>query len=446
MGRPLNKKFFGDGASPKIRCDAEVDGSGVELCFIVSQRSNSRYLVQTEASFASDALVIGVQYIIVTVGSGTWADAGASSEAIGTVFTATATTNGDSDGTADARAICKLVQGEPLAIGEMQVEISPELFASGAEADIEYSTSDLALITQGQDEGDYASAFTAGTNYMGGITSDNYTNGLVITTGPNVITRDDGATFTDDDIGVGQKLVITNAEDGANNGTFTITVVTATAITVTETLVANADDDTMTLAVFDVITLDDGSVVTVDAAGTAGTPAAVTQFTVTTADATPLAETTVRAQSSVSGAIAAGFNITPDDANEIPRGVVTAVAFIDPANGGSGYFIPGTFNITTSTDGRFVAGTEAVISFTVNDAQEMAVVAVQSGGDGYQAETDLAINTNDIPDSAAAGSEESAKVIKGRTVTTFEGNIYMWPAAGAPGSSKVRNEADLGRQ
>ena len=66
MGRPLNKKFFGDGAT-LIACDADVDGTGSEACFIVEQRSNTKYRVQTEAPFASNALVIGVEYIIVTI-------------------------------------------------------------------------------------------------------------------------------------------------------------------------------------------------------------------------------------------------------------------------------------------------------------------------------------------------------------------------------------------
>jgi hypothetical protein len=124
MGRPLNKKFFGDGAG-LIACSSDVDASGAEACFIVSQRSNTKYLVQTEATFASNSLVVGTQYIIVTVGSGTWADAGASSEAVGTVFTATATTNGQADGTADAQRVCTLVATAPNP-GELRIDVQPE--------------------------------------------------------------------------------------------------------------------------------------------------------------------------------------------------------------------------------------------------------------------------------------------------------------------------------
>ena len=47
MGRPLNKKFFGDAAG-RIACTARI-GGGNELCFITSQRSNTQYAVDSEA-------------------------------------------------------------------------------------------------------------------------------------------------------------------------------------------------------------------------------------------------------------------------------------------------------------------------------------------------------------------------------------------------------------
>ena len=144
MGRPLNKKFFGDGAT-LIACNADLDGSGSETAFIVEQRSNTKYRVQSEAPFASNALVIGVEYIIVTVGTGVWADAGASAETIGTVFTATATTNGQADGTADARAICTLVDATPGAINEMQVVITPENAQSTVQATVNVTASGGAI-------------------------------------------------------------------------------------------------------------------------------------------------------------------------------------------------------------------------------------------------------------------------------------------------------------
>lgn len=145
MGRPLNKRFFGDAAG-RIACSADVDGSGAEAAFIVEQRSNAKYRVQTEATFASNALVIGVQYQIVTVGAGTWADAGASSEAIGTVFTATATTNGAADGTADARAVCTIVETAPNP-SEMRVEVQAENAVTPVEATFTFSTDGGGLVS-----------------------------------------------------------------------------------------------------------------------------------------------------------------------------------------------------------------------------------------------------------------------------------------------------------
>ncbi len=47
MGRPLNKRFFGDAAG-RIACTARI-GGGNELCFITSQRSNTQYAVDSEA-------------------------------------------------------------------------------------------------------------------------------------------------------------------------------------------------------------------------------------------------------------------------------------------------------------------------------------------------------------------------------------------------------------
>lgn len=47
MGRPLNKRFFGDGAG-LIACSADI-GAGAEACFITEQRSNTAYRVDSEA-------------------------------------------------------------------------------------------------------------------------------------------------------------------------------------------------------------------------------------------------------------------------------------------------------------------------------------------------------------------------------------------------------------
>ena len=182
--------------------------------------------------------------------------------------------------------------------------------------------SNQRLLVNAQIETDYSGTppdgdFDGGTDYLGGITTDDYTN-LVITTSPEVITRSDGATFTADGIVAGQVLTIANAEDGSNNGNYTILGVTDTAITVLETLIPNADDTAMTLDVFDVLTLNDGTVITVDSAGTAGSGAAVTEFTVA-AGGVPLQTSTIRTVSSETSG-ASDFTLTPGTDNEIDTG------------------------------------------------------------------------------------------------------------------------------
>jgi len=54
---------------------------------------------------ASNALVIGIKYEIVTAGTGDWTTAGAADSNPGTQFVATATTNGQADGTANQPAL-----------------------------------------------------------------------------------------------------------------------------------------------------------------------------------------------------------------------------------------------------------------------------------------------------------------------------------------------------
>ena len=267
MGRPLSNNHFGDGAG-RIICDAWLVGDGASAaCHIVDQRSNTKYTVANEATVASTALVIGATYTIVTVSGANYTTVGSSSNAVGAKFTATGTTAGGT-GTAREQQVCKLVLGEPLAAGEMQVEVTPELVGASTEADIE-----------------------------------------------------------------------------------------------------------------------------IDVAG----------------------------------------------------GVVTAVRLIAPDFGGVGYFTGGSFLLATTAGGGDGA---AEITYTVDPAtQAMATVSVSVGGTTYTGAANQAVLTGDIPDAALAGSEQSARIINARTVKTFEGNTYMWPAEGGTGSAdKVRPEADLGTQ
>lgn len=76
-------------------------------------------------------------------------------------------------------------------------------------------------------------------------------------------------------------------------------------------------------------------------------------------------------------------------------GVVDSVAIVD---GGAGYTEGGTLNITLASDAGFVAGTEAVIAYTVSNGV-INGVSITDGGDGYTASlaatTDIA--AADIP-------------------------------------------------
>ena len=127
---------------------------------------------------------------------------------------------------------------------------------------------------------------------------------------------------------------------------------------------------------------------------------------------------------------------------DVAGGVVTAVRLIAPDFGGVGYFTGGTFLLATTAGG---GDGFAAITYTVNPVtQAMATVSVSVGGTTYTGAAGQAVLTGDIPDAALAGSEQSARIINARTVKTFEGNIYMWPAVGAiPSADKVRAEADL---
>jgi hypothetical protein len=133
-------------------------------------------------------------------------------------------------------------------------------------------------------------SFAGGTGYKANTGSNDYTSGLTFAFvgGADTITRTDGTAFdTAGEFTVGQKLVVTAAEDGANNGTYTIAGVTATVITLSTsdvlTNTAAPPDTTAQLAGFDTIIMQDGpnnnngSNITVDvvAAGI------VTGFTIT---------------------------------------------------------------------------------------------------------------------------------------------------------------------
>ena len=123
MGRPVNKKFFGDPGSPgyQIACQAYFTGGGTPVAaYIVSQRSNSVYVVTD-------------------------------------------------DGTTNVESL-RLVEGAPAAEGEMQVVVTP---VTGSQ------------LIAAQTQADYA-AFGAGTGYVDGEVIT-LSNGATVTVGTQTV-------------------------------------------------------------------------------------------------------------------------------------------------------------------------------------------------------------------------------------------------------------------
>lgn len=132
-------------------------------------------------------------------------------------------------------------------------------------------------------------------------------------------------------------------------------------------------------------------------------------------------------------ALEATFTIDTNGSGEVSAVVIT--------DGGSGYFTGSTFTITDST---LTGGDNAVITYTIAN-QAIVTAVVTTPGSGYTInQNDVSVDTADIPDAAASGDTESAKIINAHLVKTFEGRIYTWPAAvPLTPSASGRDEADL---
>lgn len=118
--------------------------------------------------------------------------------------------------------------------------------------------------------------------------------------------------------------------------------------------------------------------------------------------------------------------------NRTAGGAITAVTLV---SGGYGYWTGGTFNITVNTDAGYVAGTEAVVTYTVSGGRIVSA-AVTTPGAGYTAVANaaLAVNAADVPATVANPPLENAKIIRNNHVVTFAGNRYVWPATGGAGA------------
>jgi hypothetical protein len=140
MGRPLNKKFFGN-AADKLLGSAYLDNSGapgVAAVSIVRQRSNLKYEVQAETGTTGGSFTAGVKYVIVSVGSTDFTAIGAESNTVGLVFTATGA--GSGTGVAAERAICKLQAATPAALGEMRIQVTPENATATVQATVDITS------------------------------------------------------------------------------------------------------------------------------------------------------------------------------------------------------------------------------------------------------------------------------------------------------------------
>jgi hypothetical protein len=115
-------------------------------------------------------------------------------------------------------------------------------------------TADQAYFQQGDDPTDTSAAQDF--NLAGPVNEaieiyDNVTpaDDYAFATGPDTITRTTGSWVTDG-YRIGGRVEVSNAEDSGNNGTFTITAMSATVLTVTGvTFTVNANDTTATFAV-----------------------------------------------------------------------------------------------------------------------------------------------------------------------------------------------------
>ena len=127
MGRPLNKKFFGDLAGRlAVECWTERAGAST-AGYIVRQRSNLIYEIadETLTDVDVDNLTVGSLYEIAVVGTTDFTTAGAASNTVGERFTATAAL---ATGTGTAREIVfgKLQEAGVTAAGQARLPVTPE--------------------------------------------------------------------------------------------------------------------------------------------------------------------------------------------------------------------------------------------------------------------------------------------------------------------------------
>jgi hypothetical protein len=109
MANKLSKRYFGQtgGTTPKI--PIRVYNGSAKEGYIVDQKGARRFKCADDTTVNDEDMVVGSQYVIVTVGSTDWVACGAVDNKVGRIFTATAA--GSGSGTAYLVITAKLVQG-----------------------------------------------------------------------------------------------------------------------------------------------------------------------------------------------------------------------------------------------------------------------------------------------------------------------------------------------
>jgi hypothetical protein len=123
-------------------------------------------------------------------------------------------------------------------------------------------------------------------------------------------------------------------------------------------------------------------------------------------------------------------------------GIVDSVAIVD---GGAGYTTGGSFNITVASDGGWVAGTEAVITYTISGGVINGVV-VTDGGTGYSASlaatTDVAAGDITAPVGGVLSNPQISVAGTGYTDGNYNINITLTNST--PNSGRLSYTVDGG--
>jgi hypothetical protein len=184
----------------------------------------------------------------------------------------------------------------------------------------------LATTIPGQTGSDYDGtgengSFVAGAGFTAGAANSGspYPSGLTFADNApalDTISRSDGNSFvTTDGMEAGMQIIVSNATEASNNGTYTIDSVTDTVITLATNsqVVDSVSDITATFTFHDVVGMSDGTDVRVDAVDGSG---AITQFTIVNGSESFLPSNSTITQLSVSGGTGSGFQLTLGEANE----------------------------------------------------------------------------------------------------------------------------------